>query len=142
MASTVKLRLRGRAVSRGVGVGEALVSNRPLSLFGGVDARTGRIIEEGHPLRGACVKGKVLVFPRSKGSTVGSWTLYELAMRSLAPAAVVNVEADPVVAVGCIIAHIPLVDRLDADPVSLLKTGWLMRVVAEGREGVVEVLEG
>jgi len=127
-------------VSKGVGVGEALVANRPLSLFGGIDVNTGRVVEEGHPLKGACVKGKVLVFPRGKGSTVGSWTLYELALRGLAPAAVVNVEADPVVAVGCIVSRIPLVDKLDADPISTLKTGWLTRVVAEGREGVVEVL--
>ncbi|MCX8204511.1 MAG: DUF126 domain-containing protein [Candidatus Nezhaarchaeota archaeon] len=139
MASVV-LRLRGRAVSRGLGVGEALVLSKPLSLFGGVDAKTGRVVEKGLSLRGASVSGKVLVFPRSKGSTVGSWVLYELAMRGLAPAAIVNVETDPVVAVGCIVAHIPLVDRLETDPTLALKTGWLVRVVANGKEGLVEVL--
>lgn len=138
--ATVVLRLRGRAVSRGVGVGEALVSAEPISLFGGVDAKTGRIVERDHPLRGANVSGKVLVFPCGKGSTVGSWVLYELAVRGLAPAAIVNVEADPVVAVGCVVARIPLVDRLEADPVASLKTGWLVRVVADKDGGVVEVL--
>jgi len=136
----VKLRLRGRALSRGVGVGEALVSTRPLSFFGGVDAKTGVVVERGHPRRGACGKGRVLVFPSGKGSTVGSWVLYELSMRGLAPAAIVNVEADPVVAVGCIVARIPLVDKLDLNPVESIRTGWLVRVAAEGREGLVEVL--
>jgi len=140
--ASVKLRLKGRAVSRGVGVGEALVTDKPISFFGGVDAKTGVVVEEGHPLRGASVKGRVLVFPRGKGSTVGSWVLYELSVRGLAPAAVVNAEADPVVAVGCVIAGVPLVDRLDLDPLLTIKTGWLVRVVAEGREGLVEVLEG
>jgi len=82
----------------------------------------------------------VLVFPSGKGSTVGSWVLYELSMRGLAPAAIVNVEADPVVAVGCIVARIPLVDKLDLNPVESIRTGWLVRVAAEGREGLVEVL--
>jgi predicted aconitase with swiveling domain len=138
--ASVKLRLRGRALSRGVGVGEALVSKQPLSFFGGVDAKTGMVVERGHPLHGACVKGRVLVFPRGKGSTVGSWVLYELSMRGLAPAAIVNVEADPVVAVGCIVARIPLVDKLDLNPVESIRTGWLVKVAAEGGEGLVEVL--
>lgn len=118
-----------------------MVLSKPISLFGGLDPKTGRVVERAHPLCGASVKGRVLVFPHSKGSTVGSWVLYELSMRGLAPAAIVNVEADPVVAAGCVVARIPLVDRLEADPVTLLKTGWLVRVVADRSGGIVEVLE-
>ena len=43
-----------------------------------VDAKTGVYREAGHPLDGKCVKGRVLVFPRAKGSTVGSYILYAL----------------------------------------------------------------
>jgi hypothetical protein len=71
------------------------------------------MIEPGHPIEGESVAGRVLVFPTGKGSTVGSYTLYRLARNGLAPAAIVNSEADPVVAVGAVIAEIPMVDQVD-----------------------------
>jgi predicted aconitase with swiveling domain len=81
--------------------------------LGGVDPDSGLVIEPGHPLEGQSVAGRVLVFPTGKGSTVGSYTLYRLARNGLAPVAIVNAEADPVVAVGAVIADIPMVDRVD-----------------------------
>ena len=64
-----------------------------------------------------------MVFPSGKGSTVGSYTLYRLARNGLAPAAIINAQADPVVAVGAIIAEIPMVDQVD---VSSIHTGdWV-----------------
>jgi predicted aconitase with swiveling domain len=97
--------------------GEALVSREPISFLGGVDPDTGLIIEAGHPLEGQSVAGRVLVFPTGKGSTVGSYTLYRLARNGLAPAAIVNAEADPVVAVGAVIADIPMVDQVDVSQI-------------------------
>jgi hypothetical protein len=74
-------------------------------------------------LEGQSVAGRVLVFPTGKGSTVGSYTLYRLARNGLAPAAIVNAEADPVVAVGAVIAGIPMVDQVD---ISRIQTGdWV-----------------
>jgi predicted aconitase with swiveling domain len=88
-----------------------------------VNPDTGLITEPGHPLEGKCVAARILVFPTGKGSTVGSYTLYRLARNGLAPAAIINSEADPVVAVGAIISDIPMVDQVDLD---LLHTGdWL-----------------
>ncbi|MFW6136127.1 MAG: aconitase X swivel domain-containing protein [Chloroflexota bacterium] len=108
-----ELRLRARIVKAGRAAGRALVSEEPVGFFGGVDPDTGIIIEPGHPLEGRSVAGRVLVFPTGKGSTVGSYTLYRLARNDLAPAAIVNAEADPVVAVGAVIADIPMVDHVD-----------------------------
>jgi len=107
------LRLPGRVVKSGCAEGEALVSPEPIGFLGGVDPDTGMVIEAGHPLAGQCVAGRVLVFPTGKGSTVGSYTLYRLARNGLAPAALVNAQADPVVAAGAIIAEIPMVDQVD-----------------------------
>jgi len=110
-------------VKAGQATGEALVSPDPIGFLGGVDPDTGVVIEVGHPLEGRCVAGRVLVFPTGKGSTVGSYTLYRLARAHLAPAAIVNAEADPVVAVGAIISDIPMVDRVD---ISCIRTGdWV-----------------
>ena len=126
------IHLRARVVKAGRSAGEALVSSEPIGFLGGVDPETGEVIETGHPLEGQSVAGRVLVFATGKGSTVGSYTIYRLARAGLAPAAIVNAEADPVVAVGAIIAEIPMVDQVD---ISRIHTGdW---VEVQEREVIV-----
>jgi predicted aconitase with swiveling domain len=105
--------LTGRVIKAGRAVGAALVSPEPLGFFGMVDAETGIVVERGHPLVGQSIAGRVLVFPTGKGSTVGSYSLYRLAKAGLAPAAIINAESEPIVAVGAIIGDIPMVDQVD-----------------------------
>jgi len=102
--------MQGRGISRGRGTGELLVSPEPISFLSGVDPETGVVVEHGHPLEGQSVTGKVLVFPYGKGSTVGSYVIYALKQNGVAPAAIINQEAEPIIAVGAIIAGIPMVD--------------------------------
>jgi predicted aconitase with swiveling domain len=71
------------------------------------------------------VTGRVLVFPTGKGSTVGSYTLFRMAKAGSAPAAIVNAHSEAIVAVGAIIADIPMVDRVD---IAQIKTGDRVRV--------------
>ena len=52
-------------------------------------------------------------FPRGKGSTVGSYTMYRLARAGMAPAGIINGDCEPIVAVGAIISGIPMVDQVD-----------------------------
>jgi uncharacterized protein len=112
--------LKGRIIYKGKAEAEALVTTMPISFYGGVDPNTGVVIEKGHELNGVSIKGKVLVFPQGKGSTVGSYTLYRLKKNGVAPAAMVNKETETIVAVGAIISEIPFVDKVD---VSKFKTG-------------------
>ncbi len=56
-----------------------------------------------------------------------------------APAALVNVETEAIIATGCVISGIPLVDKLDADPLETLEDGMLLRVRAD--EGIVEAVD-
>jgi len=109
----VKLSIQGRAIKAGKAEGEALVSQEPVGFLGGVDPDTGLIVEPGHCLQGECITNRVLVFPTGKGSTVGSYTLYRMAMSGTAPAAIVNAESEAIVAVGAIMADIPMVDLVD-----------------------------
>jgi predicted aconitase with swiveling domain len=132
------IRLKGRRVVGGVAEGVAVVSKEPISFFGGVDPKTGKIIEKGHALEGVSVAGKVLIFPHGKGSTVGSYILYAMAKNKVAPAAVINVDTEPIIVVGCCLAGIPLVDKLDKDPVRSIKNGDTVRVLAYN--GLVEVV--
>ena len=64
-------------------------------------------------------------FPTGKGSTVGSYVLYQLAAAGLAPVAIINAESEPIVAVGAIIGDIPMVDRV---PIETIRTGDRVRV--------------
>jgi len=105
--------LKGRRIFGGKAKGSALVSREALSFFGGINPDTGVIEEEGHPLEGKSVSGRVLVFPHGKGSTVGSYTLYRMMKTGTAPIAILNRECETIVAVGAIIAEIPCVDQID-----------------------------
>jgi phosphomecalonate degydratase small subunit len=107
------MKLQGRSIVGGRATGIALVSDAAVSFYGGVDPDTGIVEEEGHPLQGRSVSGKVLVFPHGKGSTVGSYTLYRMKKAGTAPIAILNRECEPIVAVGAILAEIPCIDRID-----------------------------
>lgn len=133
------MRLKGRKVVGGYAEGEALVSADPVSFYGGVDPETGVVVEPGHAVEGECITGKVFVFPTGKGSTVGSYVIYRMSKLGTAPAALVNSETEAIIATGCVISGIPLVDKLDRDPLLEIKSGDLLKVSAD--EGVVEVVE-
>ncbi len=107
----------------GLASGEALVSRDQISFLGGVDAATGIVIERGHSLYGACVKNKILMFPGGKGSTVGSYVIFSLKKHNVAPAAMINQETETIIATGCVVAAIPLVDRPGTDIFEVASTG-------------------
>lgn len=129
--------IKGRKISKGVGEGEVLITRAQISFFGGVDPNTGVVVEKGHELEGKSIAGKALVFPSGKGSTVGPYTLYRLKKNGVAPAAIINAECEPIVAVGAIISDIPAIDRLNKDVFKILKNG--MRVRVDGTNGALEI---
>lgn len=127
--------LKGRKIVEGKCTAEALVSRKPISFLGGVDPADGKIIEKNHDLCGECIKDKALCFPHGHGSTVGSYVLYALAKRNMAPKAIINQIADPVVVVGAIIANIPMVDKID---ITEIRNGDLLEINAT--EGTVKII--
>jgi predicted aconitase with swiveling domain len=122
--------LQGRVIHPGEAHGRALVSSEPLSLLGGIDAETGLVIDRHHPLSGQSVAGRVLIFPTGRGSTVGSYVLYQLKRNGLAPAAIINARCEPIVAVGAIISDIPAIDGID---ISEIRSGDWVRIEEGGR---------
>jgi predicted aconitase with swiveling domain len=131
----VILHISGRGISRGIGRGSLLVSPAPISFLSGVDPETGVIVEKGHPLNGTCIAGRVLAFPYGKGSTVGSYVLYALSRNGHAPAAIVNTEAEAIIATGAIIGGIPMIDRVSV-PISKLVDA--VPVTVDGDRGEME----
>ena len=125
-------------VASGCARGPALVTKEAISFLGNVDAKTGLVVDPAHELFGQCIAGKVLIFPGGKGSTVGSYVIYQLKKRNLAPAAMINLHSEPIVAVGAIISAIPLVDRVPEE-ILQIKNGTLVEVDADG--GLVRIFE-
>ncbi|MDG6256142.1 MAG: DUF126 domain-containing protein [Methanomicrobiaceae archaeon] len=124
--------IRARPIAKGTGTGPLLVTDAALSFLSGVDPESGVVIEQGHPLEGRSIADTVLAFPFGKGSTVGSYVMYALQRNGNAPAAIINHEAEPIVAVGAIIAGIPMIDRPEI-PFAELKSGTTATV--DGTEG-------
>ena len=122
------MELKGRIIYKGKAKAEALVSEMPISFYGGVDPNTGIVLEKGHQLNGQSVKDKILIFPQGKGSTVGSYTLYRMKKNGTAPAGMINKECETIVAVGAIISEIPCVDKID---ISKLKNGTQVSIENE-----------
>jgi len=130
-------RLQGRAVVPGRAEGVALVCRHALSLWGGFNPRTGEIVDRRHEQSGQVATGRVLVLPRTKGSSTGSACLLESIRAGTAPAAIITAEADAIVALGSIVADelygrcVPAV-ALDAESFASLRNGDVIAVAPDG----------
>jgi predicted aconitase with swiveling domain len=100
-----KIVLHGRKVVGGCAEGEALVTKDRISGWGGIDPRTGTVIETRHELKGASFKGKVLVFPGAKGSSGWSSQFHIARLAGAAPIAMVLNELTTKIALGAVVAH-------------------------------------
>ena len=96
--------LTGKPVVAGSAEGAALVSREPISFWGGVCPLTGEIIDRRHELSGAIVTHRVFVFPNGRGSSTSSATLMESIAAGVAPAAIINLKVDPILALGSIVS--------------------------------------
>ena len=135
--NTTTLKLQGRKIVTGKAQGEAIVTKEAISFNGGVDNMTGIVTEPGHEIEGMNISGKVLVFLTGKGSTGGSYEIYDMVSRGTAPVALIQVKPEPTTTIGAIIGNIPVVAGLDQDPTVVIKTGDYVEIDADA--GVVEV---
>ena len=124
------MQIKCHRVASGKASGPALVTGQAISFLGNVNPETGVVVDPAHELFGERIAGKVLIFPVGKGSTVGSYVIYQLKKRGLAPAAMINLISEPIVAVGAVISGIPLVDRVPED-VLRIKSGTIVDVDAD-----------
>ncbi|MDI6655504.1 MAG: DUF126 domain-containing protein [Candidatus Hydrothermarchaeota archaeon] len=131
------MKVYGRIISRGIAEGEVILTKEAITFLGGIDPRTGVIIEKGHELEGQSIAGKILVFPRGKGSTVGSYVIYQMKKNRAAPKGIIALYAEQVVAAGAIISDLPMLDSLEKNPFEFLKNG--MHVAINADKGYVEL---
>jgi uncharacterized protein len=97
--------LNARVLFEGAAEGELLVATAPLSLWGGVDATTGRIIASQHPQAGEYVGDRLLALPATIGSSSSSSVLLELIRCGHAPAGLILGKVDAILIVGCIVGR-------------------------------------
>ncbi len=129
--------LHGRGIVGGVAEGEALVTRERISGWGGIDPRTGTVIETRHELSGVSFAGRVLVFPGAKGSSGWSGMFHMARVNGVAPAAMCFTTMGTKIALGALVTRVPAVTDLDGDPFEVITTGDWVRV--DGDRGVVEV---
>lgn len=89
----------------GAAQGETLRLSAPISFWGGVDPKTGTIIDARHPERGQSIAGKILLLPGTIGSSSASAVLLELVHAGRAPAAIVMPEPDAILLLGLVVAR-------------------------------------
>lgn len=94
----------GRALLSGEAAGLALVLEAPLSLWGGMDPRSGQVSDHHHPQLGVTVSGRVLVMPSGRGSSSSSSVLAEAIRLGTAPLAILLVEPDEILVLGALVA--------------------------------------
>ncbi len=137
--------MQGRALVAGEAEGTALVSDEPLSFWGGYDQATGEIIDRRHPLCGQTAAGRVLALPATRGSSTTTAVLLEAIRAGTAPAALLTVGPDPFLALAAIVADelyaapLPVV-ALTPEDFATLRTGQRVRVWQDGRVGIYDDL--
>jgi uncharacterized protein len=98
-------KLAGRPLLAGETAGSALVLEAPLSLWGGMDPRTGRISDSHHPQLGVTMTGRILVMPSGRGSSSSSSVLAEAIRLGTAPLAILLAEPDEILVLGALVAE-------------------------------------
>ncbi|MFT4728883.1 MAG: putative aconitase/putative aconitase with swiveling domain [Granulosicoccus sp.] len=125
--------------------GALLVSDVPLSFWGGISAATGNVIDEHHPLAGNNVSGRIMAIPGSRGSCSGSSVLLELIDSNRAPAALVFSEAEEILVLGAMVANVmfgkslPIL-QIDADVFAQLNSDTIARI--NNNQLIIETLQG
>ncbi len=93
-----------RVLVAGEATGPVVVLSEPLSFWGGFNAEKGTVVDQRHPQVGSCLTGAIVLMPSGRGSSSASSVLAEAIRAKTAPAAVVLLEADEIIALGAIVA--------------------------------------
>lgn len=101
-----RLVVDGHTLIHGEAEGELLYADVGISFWGGVDPKTGKIVDKHHALHDKLVTGRVLAIPISRGSCTGSSILTELILHNKAPSAIILAEADEILTLGSLLATV------------------------------------
>jgi hypothetical protein len=129
--------IQGKVVVKGTAEGSALVTDEPLSFWGGYDHQTGEITDRRHPLSGQNAAGRILVIPFTRGSSTTTAVLLEAIKEGTAPAAILTNSVDSFFALASIVAKemyakpLPIL-AIEAEASNLIQTGDRLVIMADG----------
>ena len=128
--------MKSTVLIEGSAAGEVLALTHPISFWGGVDPKTGDIIDARHPERGHNIAGKILALPGMIGSSSAAAVMLELIHANKAPAALIMPEPDAILLLGVIVARemgwaIPPAFALDKDAQKMLGEK-IIKIAADG----------
>lgn len=127
--------MKGRTIVKGNVEAEALVAKIPLSLAY-ID-HTGAILDSTHELYGQTIKDKILVVSGLKGSSMQELALAALVQRGIAPRGIITLDADTRLITAALFCEIPLMDKLEKNPLEAITTGDFVRMNAD--KEIVEI---
>lgn len=103
------LEIKCKKIVGGRAKGKLLLSKKPINFLGMVNTKSGEITSSSNGFEKQNLKGKILVFPNSTGSSVGAYTIYSLKSNNVAPNGIICTNiVDITTASGCAISNIPL----------------------------------
>ena len=89
----------------GCAQGPLLCLTDDISFWGGVDPKSGVIIDRRHAQYGETVAGKIMVMNRSIGSSSGSSILLELFQNECGPRGIIIAEVDQIITLAVVVAR-------------------------------------
>lgn len=139
--------ITANTLTEGRAQGELVLLDEPLSLWGGIDLRTGAIIDATHPRCGSVLAGRILAMRKARGSSSSSSALVEAARAGVAPSAIILEHHDAILVIGALVAadlygvQIPIVTVSEAEWHEL-RDGELVSISAGADRAAVETLTG
>lgn len=129
-----------RCLIGGYAEGEALVSREAVNFYL-CDPKTGILLEKNHHLKGCSFSHKIVLMPTGKGSSVVQLDgLFQMKERGTLPKGLIVLNPEPVLVSSVYVVDIPMVDRLEEDPFSVIEDGDWIRIDAD--EQKVYVTDG
>ena len=93
-----------RVLMLGEARGPVLHLEELISFWGGLDPKTGIIIDQAHPQVGESIVGRILLIPSGRGSSSGSSVLTEVLRAGIGPAGIIMQQADEILVIGALVA--------------------------------------
>jgi len=128
-----------KAIMAGDAHGEVLFSRSPISFIGGVDPKTGMIMDPLSDQFQQSIADKIFVFPFGKGSSGAGLVLLELCRIGKAPKAMVNLRTSTVLLTGPLVIRefykqeMPLMN-VDEAGMDALSTASMVTIQGSGKE--------
>ena len=121
----------------GKATGPALVTKERLMFLGFTDPKKGIFSAPTTELQGQSFKGAVLIYTSGKASSGGARSINLAVRAGNAPAAIINLEIDPITVAGCALDDIPMVQVEDPGIFDQVKNGDLVTVDADNGKVIV-----